>query len=90
MPPAKKRAPTKPSPPRIRLERQPSDDGDGEWHAVVPLYRYRFMFANGDVEWVVTDADDSTLRSVLLETRNTPDDRIVGVSDGSHVGECLL
>jgi len=84
--PAAKKQQLEPEPrPKVKLELSPID-GKYEWRAVVPLFRYRFLFASGEVETVVADYDSSDLRGALLTARKAKDDRIVGVSDGEHVG----
>lgn len=68
--------------PRLSLR----DDGSGGCYALVAVYRYRFLFANGDVLDVLSTCDDSDLRRAVLDMRNLNVDRIVGVSDGEHCG----
>jgi len=51
-----------------------------------PLFEFRFLFADGSTIDVIGTGDDSTLREVVLAERGIDGDRIVGASDGRHVG----
>jgi hypothetical protein len=79
---------TKPQPPKPEERWQLWDDGKGqEWFASHRLYRYRFMFANGDTADVIAPWDTSDLRGAVLKyRRGGADDRIVGVSEPVPVG----
>ena len=50
------------------------------------IFRFTFLFANGDTMTVETTRDDSTLRAVLLAERDVAGDRIIGASDPVFVG----
>jgi hypothetical protein len=79
---ARKRTP-KPRPDdRLML----ASNGDDVVSAMWRIYRWRFLFANGDVLDVVSTHDDSHLRGELLKLRGVTDDRIVGVSEPVPIG----
>lgn len=51
-----------------------------------PIFEFSFLFANSDVVVVCSTVDNSELRAALLAERKIEGDRIVGASDGKHVG----
>lgn len=78
----RKRAPAKPkSNDRVMLAAD-----DGVVSVMWRTYRWRFLFANGDVLDVVSTHDDSHMRGELLKLRGIADDRIVGVSEPEPMG----
>jgi hypothetical protein len=53
----------------------------------LPLFRYRFLFANGDVRDIIAYRDDSDVRELVRKSRNKgKEDMIAGVAKVEHVG----
>jgi hypothetical protein len=71
-----------PDEPPTRPTIRPIEGGGFEY----AIFRFTFLFANGDTQIVETTRDDSTLREALLAERKMSGDRIVGASDPVFVG----
>lgn len=55
-----------------------------------PVYRFRYLFENGDVVDVEATRDDSNLRDALLKERKIHSDRIAGSTRMEFLGYCNM